>query len=87
MNTDKELEEIAKYIPWAIPSSRSRTGRGRSSGTIDVGAHGALTEMWRDVSSAAVRTVHRVRTSRRMLGFVKGQVSHLQAVGHNCGGF
>jgi hypothetical protein len=72
------------YILWASPSTSSRTGRRSSNGTVDVGAHGALTEMGRDVGSAAVG---RVRTSRRMLGFGKGQISHLQAVGHDCGNF
>lgn len=49
------MRRIAKYIPWAVPSTstRSRTGGG-SSGTVDVSAHGALTEMGRDVGSAAV---------------------------------
>jgi hypothetical protein len=61
MNTDKKLRFekcIAKYIPWAVPSTStstsSRAGGGRSSGTVDVGDHGALTEMGRDVGSAAV---------------------------------
>jgi hypothetical protein len=63
MNIDKKLRFekcIAKYIPWAVPSTStststsSRAGGGRSSGTVDVGDHGALTEMGRDVGSAAV---------------------------------
>jgi hypothetical protein len=48
----------ARSVSWAVPSTStstsSRAGGGRGSGTVDVGDHGALTEMGRDVGSAAV---------------------------------
>lgn len=66
-----------KYTPRA-----SIAGAGRGSGTVHVGAgaHGTLTQMGRDVGSAAGAGG---RTGGRVLGLIEGKVSHFQTVGHD----
>lgn len=76
-----------EYVP-STPGATSLRGgggggtrRGRG-GTVHVRTHLALAEVRRNIGSA---TRGGGRRGRRMLRFIEGEVSHLQAVGHFCG--